>query len=416
MRMMLCRRGARPPAGPARLRVCLPFALSAVVLPAADASAGAIPAFARKYGVSCQLCHKPIPALTKFGISFGANGFRFSSDEPPRDTIDVGDELLELARDLPLAIRFDGFLQGFTDGASGSDYQTPYNVKVLSGGTIAPKLSYYFYFFLFERGEVGGIEDAYIYVDNIGGAPIDVVVGQFQLSDPIFKRELRLEYEDYAIYRARIGLQPADLTYDRGVSAIVSPGDLTITATAVNGNGKGPAGPGRRLDDDLSPNFFVHVTRPIVPGLRLGALGYFGRQDGAVGGGPTVTNELWMAGADGTLASGPLELNFQYVHREDTNPTFRDGEPDVRTDGGFAEAIYRFPGDRWYALALYNVIYADRPLLDVRLGGPAGVNRWQTLSLGGGYLVRRNFRLMGELGWDVEAETTRWTLGLVTAF
>jgi hypothetical protein len=75
-----------------------------------------------------------------------------------------------------------------------------------------------------------------------------------------------------------------------------------------------------------------------------------------------------------------------------------------------------FADGRWYATALYNVIYSDEPLLDVRLGGPRNIKRWQTISAGGGYVLHRNFRLMGELGWDTEQEATRWTLGLVTAF
>ncbi|MCL7965905.1 MAG: hypothetical protein M8857_02250, partial [marine benthic group bacterium] len=57
-----------------------------------------IPAFARKYGVSCNLCHMPFPKLTEFGETFAGNGFQFAVDEPPRDTIDTGDPLLQLVK------------------------------------------------------------------------------------------------------------------------------------------------------------------------------------------------------------------------------------------------------------------------------------------------------------------------------
>lgn len=390
------------------------LALGILVLLTWPAEADAIPAFARKYRVSCQLCHNPIPKLTEFGETFAGNGFRFSAEQPARDTIDTGDRLLELARDLPLAIRFDAFAQGFTNGESGTDLETPYNLKVLSGGSISSKLSYYFYFYLFERGEIAGVEDAFIYVNEIAGLPVDVAVGQFQVSDPMFKRELRLEFEDYAIYRAQIGEQPADLTYDRGISAVAELGAFTLTGTLLNGNGKGEARENRRFDDDLIKNLFAHVSRPITSNLRLGVMGYYGRQTEEADG--DVENDLWMAGADVTLNIGRLELNGQYIHREDDAPTFAADEPEAKTDGGFAEAIYMFADGRWYATALYNLIYTDRPLLDVRLGGPANINRWQTISAGGGYVLRRNFRLMGEFGWDTEQEATRWTLGLVAAF
>lgn len=377
----------------------------------------AIPAFARKYRVSCQLCHDPIPTLNEFGENFAGNGFRFSATEPPRDTIDTGDDLLALARNLPLAMRFDGFAQTFFNGSDGPDFEAPYNLKILSGGTISGDLSYYFYFLLFERGEIGGVEDAYIYWNDVAGSPLDLMVGQFQVSDPMFKRELRLEFEDYAIYRARVGSQPADLTYDRGAALILTPGEFTLTAMAVNGNGRGEALESRQFDDDLSPNVFAHVTRPLSRHFRLGVMGYYGQQTGQADDVIVeVENEIWMVGADATIDAGNLEFNLQYLHRADDEPTYTPGDPTTQTDGGFVEAIYRFPGNRWYALALYNYIYTDQPLLDARLGGPADIKRWQTLSAGFGYVLHRNFRLLAEVGWDFEQEASRTTVGLVTAY
>lgn len=382
----------------------------------AAANDGEIPAFARRYRVSCNLCHAPMPALSEFGETFAGNGFRLAPNEPPRDTIATGDRLLELAAELPLAIRLDAFAQLFTDGEAATDFEMPYNLKILSGGPISGSISYYLYFFLFERGEVGGIEDAFVYFNDIGGAPVDVAVGQFQVSDPLFKRELRLEFQDYAVYRARVGDQPADLTYDRGVMAIAEPAGFTVSGIVVNGNGRGEAEPNRRLDNDVAKNFLLHVTRDVVPGVRLGALGYYGRQEGAEVDSPSVTNRLRMVGGDATLAYGPLEVNAQYLHREDDHPTFASSEPDMQMDGGFVEVLWRPRASRWYGVALYNRVDADRPLLDVRLGDPANVRRYETLTAGAGYLVRRNFRAYAEGTWDLEQEAGRWTLGLTAAF
>jgi len=129
-----------------------------------------------------------------------------------------------------------------------------------------------------------------------------------------------------------------------------------------------------------------------------------------------VTNHLWMAGADATLGLGLLELNLQYVHRQDDRPTFQLDETAAKTDGGFAEAVYRFRGGRWYAIALYNLIHCSEPMLDVRLGAPPGISRFQQLTIGGGYILKRNIRLMGEFARDFEQDFTRWTVGIVTAF
>jgi hypothetical protein len=400
--------------------LCIGACVSLILMlhPAAAVASGEpIPTFARKYKVSCSLCHTVAPKLSAFGEEFAGNGFRMASQEIPRDTLDTGDRLLHLLKDVPLAVRLDAYLQGYTGGNVATDLQGPYNLKLLSGGTISNSLSYYFYFFLFERGEIGGIEDAFIYWNDIGGATLDGVVGQFQVSDPMFKRELRLEFQDYAVYRARVGLQPADLTYDRGIMAIGDAAGFTLTAEVINGNGRGEAEPNRRLDNDPMKNLFGHLTRDLTPNVRLGAMGYYGRQDGAPDEtAPTVTNTLWMGGADATISAGAVELNLQYIHRQDTNPLFEPNEETAYTNGGLAELILHKPGSRWYGVALYNIVDCSRPILTVRLGELADIERYQTVTAGAGWLAKRNFRLAFEGMYDIERDRTRWTVGLVTAF
>ena len=68
---------------------------------------GAIPAFARKYKVSCALCHNPFPRLNEFGETFAGNGFRMAVGEPAVDTVSAGDALLRLQSAIPLAVRID---------------------------------------------------------------------------------------------------------------------------------------------------------------------------------------------------------------------------------------------------------------------------------------------------------------------
>jgi len=55
----------------------LGFGLIVVVFWATTTPVLAIPAFARKYGTSCQTCHIAFPALTPFGEAFRLNGYRF---------------------------------------------------------------------------------------------------------------------------------------------------------------------------------------------------------------------------------------------------------------------------------------------------------------------------------------------------
>ncbi|HEX7024724.1 MAG TPA: hypothetical protein VF187_07895 [Gemmatimonadales bacterium] len=386
-------------------------ALAVLLSSVALTDALAIPAFARRYKVSCMLCHNPMPKLTDFGERFAANGFRMASGESMPDSVSANDPLLSLPDKLPLAVRLDLYAQAYANGKAATDFQSPYGLKLLSGGAISKKLSYYFYTFLAERGEIGGIEDAFLYLNDIGDKPVDLAFGQYQVSDPLFKRELRLEFEDYAVYRARVGDVPVDLTYDRGLMAAADVAGFTVTGEILNGNGIGPAQSDRHFDNDAAKNLFLNVTRDVIGGVRVGVFGYSGRS--SVDG---IRNQTKMIGADATLSHGALELNGQYVHRTDNRPTYTQGEPESRLDGGFAELVVRPAGSRWYGFGLYNLVTTDQPLLNVRLGGPEGVRRHETYSAGFGRLERRNFRWTAEAGYDTQQEAWRWTFGLVTAF
>ena len=398
------------------MRVMRVVTCSAILAAFAPVPVGAIPAFARMHKMSCAVCHDPIPRLTPFGEMFVGNGYRFAPDQPLPDATPTGDRLLQLPEMLRLAIRVDAFATAYGGGKVMTDFQTPYNVKILSGGPLSESFSYYMYFMLFERGAVGGFEDAYVTWTRVAHTPVNLSVGQFQLSDIIFARELRLEYQDYVIYRARVGNSPSDLTYDRGLLITADVGGFALAGEMVNGNGNHEASASRRFDDDRNKSFLVHVSRDVLPGVTLGAMGYWTRQEGAPAEGPTARNALWMLGGDATVNLGALELRGQYLYREDASPTFTVGESRGITRGGFAEALWHRPGDRWYAIGLYNRVEANRPLLEVGLGGPAGLTRYQAVTGGLGYGVRRNVRVYVESTWDIEMRTTQWTAGMTLAF
>jgi len=67
-------------------------------------------------------------------------------------------------------------------------------------------------------------------------------------------------------------------------------------------------------------------------------------------------------------------------------------------------------------LALYNLVHANRPLLNARLGSSSNIEQYHAITGGAGYVFRRNFRMLAEVTWDFEVEETRLTLGLTTAF
>jgi hypothetical protein len=392
-------------------RVCVSAVSVIAALLGSAASADAIPAFARKYGVSCNLCHAPAPRLNSFGEQFAGNGFEMQVNEPARDTMSTGDELLRLLRRIDFALRLDLFATvsaPLDKDEPTADLQMPYNIKLLSGGVLADKISYYMYFFLSERGEVAGLEDAYIQFTDIGGSGVNLIAGQFQVSDPLFKRELRLEYEDYQAYRVRVGDARTDLTYDRGLFATYSPwegGDWSLLL--VNGSGIGAADDDRQYDTDALKNVALRYSQDIGP-LRVGGYGYIGEQR-LNGFGDRIT----VVGPDATLSLGNVEINLQYLRRNDTNPFFQALEVESDVDAAFGEVVWS-PGGangRWHVAGLYNWISADEPIFTVRAGEDAPLSRYQSASGSLHYLVRRNVRFLTEIGYDFEQERTRVTLG-----
>ena len=415
-------------------RIVLPTATLAlaILLPApVQGTDGRIPAFARKYGVSCILCHQPAPRLNAFGEEFAGNGFVMVRGETPVDTMNAADPLLRLQRDLPLAVRMDAYLTGLTesgDGLVATDLQTPWGVKLLTGGQVSDNVSYYMYFYLSERGEVAGLEDAYLQFNDVLGSGVDVIAGQFQISDPLFKRELRLEYEDYNLYRVRVGDTRADLAYERGFMAskgLWSGGDLVVGL--VNGQGIAGSTSERLYDTDAWKNTMARFSQDVGSALRVGAFVYTGleRSEG-------LESDFLVWGPDLTWTVTPqVEVNANFLRRTDENPFFLDrcatgdlrcdaaaGDLETTVDGWLGELIWSptGPAGRWFFTALYNRIDSDRPVFTVRQGEAAPLDRYETLGVTANWLQARNIRLMGEVGWDFDRERWRFTTGVVTAF
>ncbi len=373
----------------------------------AAGSLSAMPAFARKYAMSCKTCHAPFPKLKPYGDEFAGNGFVIKDKPTPRYNIDTGDTWLSLLRELPLALRLEGFLNYNEADSRRIDFSAPRILKIISGGELFKNVSYYFYFFFSEKGEIAGIEDAFVMFNNLFGSDLDLYVGQFQVSDPLFKREIRLPYEDYAIYGARPGDSTIDLTYDRGVMLTYGlPTKTDLTLEVVNGNGIGES-VFENFDQDPYKNVLLRVSQEVAPALRLGAFGYLGKERPV-----DLANSVWMAGADATLTAGRFELNVQYVERRDDNPFFAADAPleKIATRGGFAELLFMPKGDdsRWYGAGLFNIVDADLPEL-----------RYTSATLHYGYLLRRNVRLTLEATYvfeGLDAEHVRLGGGLILGF
>lgn len=367
--------------------------------------AQAIPAFARKYRFSCNTCHVAIPKLKAYGDEFAGNGFKIpDGEEPKRAYINTGDETLMLLRELPLAIRFDTYVQASDREEAKTDLQTPYGLKLLSGSPITKHISYYFYFYIFERGEIAGIEDALIYINNIANTELDLTIGQFQVCDPLFKRELRLTYEDYLLYKMKPEQSDIKLTYERGLMATYGfDFGLDMTAMVLNGNGIGEAGEDLLFDKDNDKSYAVRLLQGISF-VNIGLFAYSGREKILSDADTTnSSNQVMIYGPDLTLGNDNIELNVQYLQREDKfNIT---GKQKMK---GIMAGVSYFPKadqSKFIYSLLYNKVEDD-----------TGGNDYETATASISHMAARNVRLLAEITYDIIIKKSRFTVGLVSAF
>jgi len=399
--------------------------IATVVILALPREADAIPAFARKYKISCSTCHSMVPKLKEYGEEFAGNAFQLpDAPEPPRTYVDAGDDDLLLHRFFPIAVRFDGYMQYAERDAGKFDFQTPYGVKLMSGGPVTDDIGYYMYFYMNERGEVAGLEDAYVHFNNLFGSDLDVMVGQFQVSDPLFKRELRLSLEDYEVYRMRPTYSHANLTYDRGV--ILTYGfdfGLDLVAEVLNGNGIGEA-ENRIFDIDNGKAFAFRASQSLGP-VRVGGFFYQGEEmfrrtwlDGNSGSYvyEDVENTVTYMGPDLTIGNEYIELNAQYLQRIDSDIPLASYGPttmqEMTMDGIMAELVFMPDGadSKWAFVGLYN-----RTSGKLEDADDADVF-YHTGTLSISRALARNFRLIGEVTYDLENETPRAAIGFVSGF
>ena len=393
-------------------RAAITAAVIIMLMPSEKAAA--IPAFARKYQISCQVCHSPgAPMLKPFGDEYAGAGFRMTEYESPRYFIQTGDDRLSLFRELPLAIRIDGFATMNFNNEGTVDFGAPFVVKILSGGELSDRISYYFYFLMNERGEIAGVEDAFLMYANVLNSGINLYMGQFQTSDPLFKGELRLTLEPYKIYGVKPENSSVDLKYDRGImfDKGFSSG-TSIVGEIVNGSGIGEAGEGYLFDKDKYKNFMLRINQSVGNSLSVGFFGYTGKEVISENTPDPFVNQVKMYGPDLALdIDGKLLLNVQYLWRTDSDVSDADGEvmlTDVKTQGGFAELIYAPRGDmsKWYFTGLVNWVDSDLDQLDYSSG-----------TLHAGYLLRRNVRLVAEYTRIFSGEPYgKLSAGFVSAF
>jgi hypothetical protein len=399
-------------------RTVLGFSGVAAIALLPDASL-AMPAFARQYNVSCVVCHDAFPKLNDYGEQFAADNFRMPQW---RETMaDLGDSRLALPKTLPLAIRAQAYVQardgedfdpatGPTGNDASFDFQTPYLIKLLSSAPLSDHITFYFYGIFAEKGGNGEalIEDAWFRHDDVLGTGVGAQLGQFQVSDLMFPREVRLLFQDYYAYRA------AGITYDRGVILDRAFGVVDIAVGAVNGSGieqnfpidsPGIRRPDRLFDNDSAKSYFGRVGFDVGP-VSAGLFGLAGEQRSAAGfaGASTGTRDTdkRILGLD---LSGKISGNVHWYAQGLWNSwdDFLDATPGEDYDwfGGFAGVDYIY-SDRWAFSMLYNYAEADDFDDTGTIYEGLAIN---SITFGASYYFMRNLKGVIEVNADLLSKT-----------
>jgi hypothetical protein len=214
--------------------------------------------------------------------------------------------------------------------------------------------------------------------------------GQFQVSDPVYSRELRMTSEDIAIYETQVSASHFDLTYQRGVQIMYSPKWIDVDLGLVNGNGIAPESPDGRFDNNSFKDPFLRLNLKMDP-VSFGLYGFYGEDEDSSS---KIKNHFYRAGPDIRINQWiiPLDIKAQWLFGTDDNPDF-SAAPSRRLNlnGGFVEALWHISKD-WKGILLYNrVQVSEKPDLNVH-----------SVTANGTYYLLRNFKIFLEYTTDLE--------------
>ncbi len=365
------------------------------------------PAFARQYNMSCITCHAAFPKLNSFGEQFLADNIRLPNWRE-QIGVETGDERLMLPKFPQLAFRAQAYVQtreseaqdnsGTTTADPASDFQAPYLIKLLAGSPLSEHISYYFYAIFAEKGGNGEtiVEDAWITHDNLFDSGVGMLLGQFQVSDLMFPREVRLTVQDYIPYRM------AGITYERGVTFDTDVGPVSLALGIVNGNGieanakvnsPGFGRPDRAFDNDSTKSVFGRIGGELGP-VRMGLFGLDGKQRDVT---DTRNTDKQVLGVDVSGNHNDRVFWFVQLLQNRWDDFLVQGQT-AEWNGGFAGLDY-IHDDRW----AYSLLYSYADANDLANSGTVyeGIDL-NTFTVTASYYFMRNVKGVIEVNMDLQ--------------
>jgi len=372
----------------------------------------AMPVFARKYDMSCITCHAAFPRLNEFGEQFAADNMRLPNWKDT--TKSGGDDMLALPDSVPLALRTQAYVQkreaNTIDVETGeeisadTDIQSPYLIKLLSSAPLSDHITYYFYAIFAEKGGNGEVivEDAWFRHDDVFSTDVGMMLGQFQVSDLMFAREVRLTFQDFMVYRM------AGLTYDRGLVFDYAAGPVDLALGWVNGNGieenftinsPGYKRPDHLFDNNSGKAVFGRIGSEVA-GVGFGLFGYSGSQKNAEDPAGTTSGDRdtdkISYGIDLSGMVGGKTYWFAQLLQNEWDGFLQEGT-NYKWFGSFIGVDY-IHSDRWAYSLLYN--YTDANDFENTDTIYEGIDM-NSVTLTASYYFMRNIKGIIEVNFDL---------------
>ncbi len=337
-----------------------------------------IPAFARKYGFNCNMCHTAFTKLNDFGQRYRDNGYQVPGQEgAEKNVFDIAPPLsLRTTTGMSLYNTRHDSVQGTTIGFN------LYGLDFLSAGVFHKNVSFLLIYTPridepaagyagpangTNPAQLATLESANLVFSNLVQDALNLRVGRFEPAYHLFssKRSYYV-FEPYEIYT--LSTPNNTFVFDDNQIGIEATGHMVsgfkYAAGVVNGNGANP-------DLNVAKDVYASLSQTFQngegqsSGQRIGAFGYLGWQPTAVDGrliaptGETNGKEnkaFYRMGLNGSFTYETFNLGVLYLRGVD-DKAFNALQPgtDYEYSGGFAQLDYAgLMNNRCVASLMFN--------------------------------------------------------------
>src|SRR6266581_1902015 len=317
----------------------------------------AIPAFARKYGLRCSVCHTVWPELSAFGQRFKDNGYQLGND---RDSpIWQNNAYWPIAMRTTPQLHLESTTHQVTDAAPGGKTinQAGFDlsgVAFLVLGTLYKNITFGLVPTLDADGTTG-LEAAFVRFDNLGNSPwANLKVGKFELDNLLSEKRITWLSANggflYAYHYLPVGSTNNFGFGDNQIGAEFSGHSINsytrYSVALLTGDDGSPGVPGgKSLDAMFTASRAFAMGSGLGP-QRIGVFGYLGNRPTAI---ETVNSGLDTIPGTGTdkptwnsaLLEAHYVVNPQFLvqGRYELLRMSKQGDPTIPKTQGNADAI-----------------------------------------------------------------------------